>query len=160
MKELPRRLLIVIPEWEERTFYDLHEYVLGEFVAIPHDSYSFVESGEVTGFRIWNSWLGLYVQKVLKSVAKEEDWIRRLRSGVEPEVVRLDVPEDSEPSDLIDSTPEVHYAGRVDGSRAVSQKLEFFVTLDKNGSHRPHRELVFLEIDSLEYIILLILTSE
>ena len=50
LKELPRRLLIVIPEWKERTFYDLHEYVLGEFVAIPHDSDSFVESGEVTGF--------------------------------------------------------------------------------------------------------------
>ena len=28
LKELPRRLLIVIPEWNERTFYDLHEYVL------------------------------------------------------------------------------------------------------------------------------------
>ena len=38
----------------------------------------------------------------------------------------LDVPEeDPEPSELIGSTPEVHYAGRVDGSRAVSQKLEF-----------------------------------
>ena len=36
----------------------------------------------------------------------------------------LDVPEDPEPSDLIDLTPEVHYAGRVDGSRDVSQKLE------------------------------------
>jgi len=46
-------------------------------------------------------------------------------SGVEDEVLSLDVPEDPEPSDLIDSTPEVDYAGRVDGSRAVSQKLEF-----------------------------------
>ena len=63
LKELPRRLLIVIPECKERTFYDLHEYVLGEFVAIPHDSDSFVESGEVTGFRICNSWLGLYEQR-------------------------------------------------------------------------------------------------
>ena len=27
LKELPRRLLIVIPEWKERTFYDLHEYL-------------------------------------------------------------------------------------------------------------------------------------
>jgi len=41
-------------------------------------------------------------------------------SGVEGEVLSLDVPEDPEPSDLIDSTPEVHYAGRVDGSRAVA----------------------------------------
>ena len=40
-------------------------------------------------------------------------------------VLSLDVLEDPEPSDLIDSTPEVHNAGRVDGSRAVSQKLEF-----------------------------------
>ena len=44
LKELPRRLLIMIPEWRERTLYDLHEYVLGEFVAIPHDSDSVVES--------------------------------------------------------------------------------------------------------------------
>ena len=39
-------------------------------------------------------------------------------------MLSLDVSEDPEPSDLIDSTPEVHYAGRVDGSRAVSQKLK------------------------------------
>ena len=46
VKALPRRLLIVIPEWKERTFYDLHEYVLGEFVAIPHDdSDSFLRVG-------------------------------------------------------------------------------------------------------------------
>ena len=55
LKEFPRRLLIVIPEWKERTFYDLYEYVLGEFFAIPHDSDSFVESVEVTGCQIWNS---------------------------------------------------------------------------------------------------------
>jgi len=40
-------------------------------------------------------------------------------------VLTLDVPEDPEPSDLIVLAPEVHCAGRVDGSRAVSQKLEF-----------------------------------
>ena len=61
----------------------LHECVLGKFVAIPHDSDSFVESGEVTGFRIWNSWLGLYEQKDLKSVTKVGDLIRRMLSGVE-----------------------------------------------------------------------------
>ena len=63
------------------------------------------------------------------------------------QVLSLDVPEDSEPFYVIDSTPEVHYAGdRVPFHRSWS----FFVTLDKNASHRPHRELVFLEIDSLE----------
>ena len=40
-------------------------------------------------------------------------------------MLSLDISEDPEPSDLIDSTPEVHNAGRVDGSRTVSQKLEF-----------------------------------
>ena len=103
LNELPRRLLIVIPEWKDRTFYVLHEYVFGEFVAIPHDSDSFIESGDVTRFRIWNSWLGLFGQKALKSVAKEGDWIRNMLSGVEGEVLSLDVPEDPEPSDLIDS---------------------------------------------------------
>jgi len=67
----------------------------------------------------------MYEQKVLKSVAKEGDWITKMLSGVEGEVLSLDVPEDPEPSDLIDSTPEVHYDGTVDESRAVLQKLEF-----------------------------------
>ena len=44
---------------------------------------------------------------------------------INQELLSLDVPEDPEPSDLIYSTPEVHYAGRVDGSSAVSQKLDF-----------------------------------
>ena len=57
--------------------------MLVEIVAIPHDSDSFIESGEVTGFQIRNSWLGLYEQKALKSVAKEGDWIRKMLSGVE-----------------------------------------------------------------------------
>ena len=91
--------------------------MLGEFVGVPPDSYSFVESGKVNGFRIWNSWLGLCELKALKSVAKDGDWIKRMLSGV--------VPEDSEPSDLIDSTLESHYSGRVDGSRAVSLGMEF-----------------------------------
>jgi len=73
VKELPRRLVIVIPEWKERTFYDLREYVLGEFVTIPQDSDSFVESGEVTGFRIWNSWLGLYVHRRLSSMLQRRE---------------------------------------------------------------------------------------
>ena len=64
-------------------------------------------------------------QKAFKYVAKEGDWIRKMLSGVEGEVLSLDVPKDPEPSDLIDSTPEVHYSGRVDGSRALSHKLEF-----------------------------------
>jgi len=51
-------LLILIPEWKERAFYDLHEYVLGEFVAIPHVSDSFVKRGELTGFRIGIRGLG------------------------------------------------------------------------------------------------------
>ena len=39
-------------------------------MGIPHDCDSFLESEEVAGFRIWNSWLGLYEQKAVKSVAR------------------------------------------------------------------------------------------
>ena len=49
------------------------------------------------------------------------------------QVLSLDVSEDPEPSDLIDSTPEVHYSGRVDGSRSVSQKLEFLCDARQEG---------------------------
>jgi len=108
LNDLPRRLVILIPESKERTFYNLHQYVLGEFVPIPHDSDSFVKRREVTRFRIWKSWLGLYEHKALKSVAKEGDWIRKMFSGVEGEVFSLDVPENPEPCHPIDSTPEVH----------------------------------------------------
>jgi hypothetical protein len=67
----------------------------------------------------------LYEQKALKYVAKEGDWITKMLSGVKGEVLSFDVPETLELSDLIVLAPEVHCAGRVDGSRAVSQKLEF-----------------------------------
>jgi len=49
-----------------------------------------------------NTWLGLYEQKALNSVAKEGDWIRKVLSRVEGEVLSLDIPEDPEQSDLID----------------------------------------------------------
>ena len=61
----------------------------------------------------------------MKSVAKDGDWIRRTISGAEPDVSSVDVPEDQELSNLIDSTPEAHYVGMVDGSRAVSEPMEF-----------------------------------
>jgi len=74
-------------------------------------------------------------------------------------VLSLDVPEDPEPSDLIGSTPEAHYAGRLDGSRVVSERMEFLCDAGQE-LLASHRELLFLKMDSLEYIILLILTSE
>ena len=40
--------------------------------------------------------------------------------------------------DLIDSTPEAHYAGRVEDRVPFKSGWRFFVTVDKNGSHSSH----------------------
>ena len=99
LKELPRRMLIVVPEWKERSFFDLHEAIPGEFTAIPNDADAFLENGEATGFRIWNSWFGVYLLKDLKETAKTGDWIRRMLAGVEGEVCYLEAPEEPEEAD-------------------------------------------------------------
>ena len=87
----------------------------------------------------------------MKSVAKEGDWLRKMLSGVERDALSLDVPQDPKPSDVIliqplKYTTLAEYMDRVLFHRSWS----FFVTLDKNGSHLLHRELLFVEIDSLE----------
>jgi hypothetical protein len=64
LKEFPPRLLTVILEFKERVFLDIHEETLGEFTAIPRDADFFPENEETTGFRIWNSWLGVYTPRI------------------------------------------------------------------------------------------------
>ena len=70
-------MLIVISEWKERAFFDIHDGIPGEFETIPDDADSFLENEEDSGLPIWNSWLGVYLLKDLKETAKTGDWIRR-----------------------------------------------------------------------------------
>jgi hypothetical protein len=51
-----RSLLIVIPEWPERSFWPLHEALAGDFVPIEG---VFKEGDSVLGQRIWDSFIGL-----------------------------------------------------------------------------------------------------
>ena len=38
MKELPKRLLIVIPEWKERSFFEMQDAALGDFAVVSQDA--------------------------------------------------------------------------------------------------------------------------
>ena len=96
-------MLIVIPEFKERAFFDLHAAIPGEFIAIPHDADAFLESEQATGFRIWNFWPGVYLLKDLKDAALSGDWIPRMLAGVEGELWCLEAPEEPEEPD---STPD------------------------------------------------------
>ena len=76
LKELLRIMLLIIPEWKERAFFDIHDAIPGEFEAISHDAHSFLENREATGFLIWTSWLGVYFLKDFKKDCQD----RRLDS--------------------------------------------------------------------------------
>jgi hypothetical protein len=75
-------------------------------IAIPHDADAFLENEQATGFRIWNSWLGVYLLEDLKDAALSGDWIRRMLAEVEGEVWCLEAPEEPEEPD---STPDENH---------------------------------------------------
>jgi hypothetical protein len=62
LKGLLRRMLVVITEFKERSFFDIHEAIPGDFTAIPHDGDSFPENEKATCFHIWNPWFGVYAE--------------------------------------------------------------------------------------------------
>ena len=91
--------------------------------------------------------LACYPEGGLLGNKKDEALLQQQRA----EFLSLDVPQDPKPSDVIliqplKYTTLAEYMDRVLFHRSWS----FFVTLDKNGSHLLHRELLFVEIDSLE----------
>ena len=43
---------MLITEWKERKFFDAHNCVEAEFVAVTHDAEAFLENGEPIGFRL------------------------------------------------------------------------------------------------------------
>ena len=75
------------------------------------------ENGEVTGFRVWDSWIGVLLQKHLKNTAKGGNWIRSLLSGVEAEVLCLKAPKDPEPAECDSFNPRLLYSALSTRSR-------------------------------------------
>jgi len=96
LKEKPKRILIVIPEWKERKFFDIHSAIHADFISVSHDADAFIAEDDPAGFRIWNCWVGCYTLKDLRKAARDSGWIKALMSGTEGEVLRLDAPEEEE----------------------------------------------------------------
>ena len=42
LKEQPKRVLMVIPEWKERNFFDIHSATHADFISVSHDADAFV----------------------------------------------------------------------------------------------------------------------
>lgn len=99
LKEQPKRILIVIPEWKERKFFDIHSAIHADFISVSHDADAFIAGDDPAGFRIWNCWVGCYTLKDLRKAARDSGWIKALMSGTEGEVLRLDAPEEEHAGD-------------------------------------------------------------
>ena len=69
VKDLPKKLLVLLPEWKERSFWSTHEGIVGDQVSLPLDEDVFLADGEPAGFRLWNCWVGLFDRKALVEAA-------------------------------------------------------------------------------------------
>ena len=97
LKELPRRILMVIPEWRERKFFDVHSGIDAEdFYSVSHDADVFLVDQGPAGFRLWDCWMGYYSLKDLKN-----GWVKDLMSGTEGEVLRFHGPEEEHEPDSV-----------------------------------------------------------
>ena len=66
LKELPRRIVMVIPEWRERKFFDVHCAIDAEdFYSVSHDADAFIVDQDPAVFRLWDCWMGYYSWKDL-----------------------------------------------------------------------------------------------
>jgi hypothetical protein len=52
LKEQPKRILIVIPEWKERKFFDIHSAIHADFISVSQDADAFIAGDDPAGFRI------------------------------------------------------------------------------------------------------------
>jgi hypothetical protein len=90
LKELPRRILMVITEWRERKFFDVHSAIDAEdFYSVSHDADAFLVDQDPAGFRLWDCWMGYYSLKNLKKLARDSGWVKDLMSGTEGELLRF-----------------------------------------------------------------------
>lgn len=66
IKELPKFLVVIIPQWKEKLFWMFHELIVGDYVPFN----DFEEGGNPVGRLAWVSWLGIITQKHLKDARK------------------------------------------------------------------------------------------
>lgn len=68
MKELPRKIYVVVPEWKESTFWPYHEAIKGQYV--PNSK--FQADGEDVGKLSWSAWFGVCTAADLKDARKKK----------------------------------------------------------------------------------------
>jgi hypothetical protein len=86
IKDLPKKIVFVIPEFKERVFWEFFKCFdcENEFVKMNKDSDLFLNEGESVGFRMWNSYIGVLNGKQILAFAKNnEDLVKELRKGSE-----------------------------------------------------------------------------
>jgi hypothetical protein len=86
VKELPKKIVFVIPEFKERNFWEFFKCFENEnnFFKMSTDSDLYFNNGELVGLRMWNSYIGVLTGKELLAFAKSNgDLIKLLKEGDE-----------------------------------------------------------------------------
>ena len=69
MKNPPKKLLIILPEFKERDFWWQFDSISGELLSISHDSDAFYVENHPAGFRMWDCWVGFFTEKQIQSAS-------------------------------------------------------------------------------------------
>jgi len=101
LKEQPKRILMVIPEWKQRKFFDIHSAIHAVFISVSQDADAFLVGDDPAGFRIWDCSVGSYTLRDLRKVARDSGWIKGLMSGTEGEVLKLLASEEEHVADSV-----------------------------------------------------------
>ena len=75
IKDLPKKMVFVIPEFKERVFWEFFKCFdcENEFIKMNKDSDLFLNNGEFVGFRMWNSYIGVLNGKQILAFAKNNE---------------------------------------------------------------------------------------
>ena len=104
LKEQPKRILMVIPEWKERKFFDIYSVIHAVFISAFHDADAFLVGGEPAGFRIWDCWVGCYTLRDLRKVARDSG---RMKDLISEQKLRLHASEEEHVEDSFPAHAEL-----------------------------------------------------
>ena len=94
LKDLPSKLLLVVPEFKERNFWEFIKLFLHKdvFIDMSRDSDLYLSGEDAIGFRIWNSMIGCLDRNSLFKIAKNNtELVKLLREDPESgEVLECD----------------------------------------------------------------------
>ena len=100
LKEQRKRILMVIPEWKERKFFDVNSAIHADFISVSHVD-AFLFGDEAAGFCIWDCWVCRCALRDLRKVTRDSGWINDLMSGTKGKVLILHVSEEEHTEDSV-----------------------------------------------------------